>query len=210
MQALGLIETRGLIAAIEGADIMLKSANVSFLEKTYVGGGLVSVAVTGDVGAVKAAVEAGVVAIKKLDSTLLVSDHVIPRPHEELNSIIGLKEPLKESKSLLDTKDFNNVTNKKEDYIEQTLKEIDLKQDDSLSNNIEYKLELDLDNIKKSDVDDLVNTKGIDETIKILSKLKVSKLRALANQYDDFKVTGGKISKASKKLLIREFKTYYE
>ncbi len=91
MKALGLIETKGLLAAIESADTMLKAADVSIFEKTYVGGGLVSVAVTGDVAAVKAAVEAGVAAVKKLDASLLVSEHVIPRPHEDLDSIIGIK-----------------------------------------------------------------------------------------------------------------------
>lgn len=91
MKALGLIETKGLLAAIESADTMLKAADVSIFEKTYVGGGLVSVAVTGDIAAVKAAVEAGVAAVKKLDASLLVSEHVIPRPHEDLDSIIGIK-----------------------------------------------------------------------------------------------------------------------
>ncbi len=88
MQALGLIETKGLVAATESADAMLKAAAVNLLEKTYVGGGLVSIAITGDVGAVKAAVEAGGAAVRKIDEKLLVSQHIIPRPHEELNSII--------------------------------------------------------------------------------------------------------------------------
>ncbi|WP_061309514.1 BMC domain-containing protein [Clostridium botulinum] len=89
MQALGLIETKGLLAAVEAADTMVKSADVSIIEKTYVGGGLVTISVTGDVGAVKASIEAGVAAVKKLDEKFLVSEHVIPRPHEELESIIG-------------------------------------------------------------------------------------------------------------------------
>lgn len=96
MQALGLIETRGLLAAVEGADAMLKAAEVTLIEKTYVGGGLVSIAVTGDVGAVKAAVEAGAAAIQQLSDTLLVSQHVIPRPHEELDNLILPIKPHKE------------------------------------------------------------------------------------------------------------------
>jgi len=67
MQALGLIETKGLLASIEAADTMVKSADVSIIEKAYVGGGLVTIAVTGDVGAVKAAIEAGVAAVKNLN-----------------------------------------------------------------------------------------------------------------------------------------------
>ncbi|EJO5347074.1 BMC domain-containing protein [Clostridium botulinum] len=93
MQALGLIETKGLLAAVEAADVMVKSADVSIIEKTYVGGGLVTISVTGDVGAVKASVESAVAAVKKLDDKLLVSNHVIPRPHEELESIIGPNNP---------------------------------------------------------------------------------------------------------------------
>lgn len=94
MQALGLIETKGLIAAIESADAMLKAADVRLLEKTVVGGGLVTITVTGDVAAVKAAVEAGSAAVIRISSSLLVSQHVIPRPHEELGSMIGPgKEP---------------------------------------------------------------------------------------------------------------------
>lgn len=88
MQALGFIETKGLLAAIESADAMLKAAEVSLVEKTLVGGGLVSVVVTGDVAAVKAAVDAGAAAVKQLDSALLITQHVIPRPHQELDGIV--------------------------------------------------------------------------------------------------------------------------
>jgi len=95
MQALGMIETRGLIAAVESADAMLKSAEVTLLEKTYVGGGLATISVTGDVGAVKAAVEAGAAAVRQINGALLVSQHVIPRPHEELNTLIVPIKPLK-------------------------------------------------------------------------------------------------------------------
>lgn len=89
MQALGLIETRGLLPAIECLDIMLKSAQVELIEKCNVGGGLVTIAITGDVGAVQASVEAGASAVQQLGSDVLVSRHVIPRPHNDIASIIG-------------------------------------------------------------------------------------------------------------------------
>ncbi|WP_430161975.1 BMC domain-containing protein [Paenibacillus lautus] len=89
MQALGLIETRGLLPAIECLDIMLKSAQVELIEKCNVGGGLVTIAVTGDVGAVQASVEAGASAAQQLGSDVLISRHVIPRPHDDIQSIIG-------------------------------------------------------------------------------------------------------------------------
>ena len=84
--ALGMIETKGLVAAIEAADAMVKSANVQLIGKEQVGGGLVTVMVRGDVGAVKAAVEAGGAAAKRVGE--LVSVHVIPRPHEEVEMIL--------------------------------------------------------------------------------------------------------------------------
>ena len=85
-EALGLIETRGLVGAIEAADAMVKAAKVSLIGKEFVGGGYVTVMVRGDVGAVKAAVEAGSVAAKKVGE--LVSVHVIPRPHGDVEKIL--------------------------------------------------------------------------------------------------------------------------
>jgi len=85
-EALGMIETKGLVGAIEAADAMVKAAKVSLVGKEFVGGGYVTVMVRGDVGAVKAAVEAGGVAAKKVGE--LVSVHVIPRPHTEVEGIL--------------------------------------------------------------------------------------------------------------------------
>jgi ethanolamine utilization protein EutM len=85
-QALGLIETRGLVAAIEAADAMVKAARVKFLGRQKVKAGLVAVMVSGDVGAVKAAVDAGSAAGKRVGE--VVSSHVIPRPHQDIDFII--------------------------------------------------------------------------------------------------------------------------
>jgi microcompartment protein CcmL/EutN len=80
--ALGLIETKGLVGAIEAADAMVKAANVTITDRQQVGDGLVAVIVTGEVGAVKAATEAGAESASQVGE--LVSVHVIPRPHSEL------------------------------------------------------------------------------------------------------------------------------
>lgn len=88
-QALGLVETRGLVSAIEAADAMVKAANVQLVGKEKIGGGLVTVMVRGDVGAVKAATEAGAAAAKRVGE--LVSVHVIPRPHEDVEVILPRK-----------------------------------------------------------------------------------------------------------------------
>src|SRR5215470_12213550 len=85
-EALGMIETKGLIGAVEAADSMVKTANVVLLGKEYIGAGYVTVMVRGDVGAVKAATDAGAAAAQRVGE--LVSVHVIPRPHAELEAIL--------------------------------------------------------------------------------------------------------------------------
>ena len=84
--ALGMVETKGLVGAIEAADAMVKAANVQLVGKEQVGGGLVTVMVRGDVGAVKAATDAGAAAAEKVGE--LISVHVIPRPHAEVDHIL--------------------------------------------------------------------------------------------------------------------------
>ncbi len=84
--ALGMIETKGLVAAIEAADAMVKAAKVTLLGREKVGGGLVTVLVRGDVGAVKAATDAGAAAAQRVGE--LIAVHVIPRPHEEVEQIL--------------------------------------------------------------------------------------------------------------------------
>lgn len=85
-QALGMVETKGLVGSVEAADAMVKAANVNLIGKVHVGGGLVTVMVRGDVGAVKSATDAGAVAASRVGE--LVSVHVIPRPHEEVERIL--------------------------------------------------------------------------------------------------------------------------
>jgi ethanolamine utilization protein EutM len=84
--ALGLVETRGLIGAVEAADAMVKTANVSLVAKEYIGAGYVTVMVRGDVGAVKAATDAGAAAARRVGE--LISVHVIPRPHAEVERVL--------------------------------------------------------------------------------------------------------------------------
>lgn len=88
-KALGLVETRGLVGAIEAADAMVKAASVTLVGKEKIGGGFVTVMVRGDVGAVKAATDAGAAAARKVGE--VVSVHVIPRPHSDLEAILPTK-----------------------------------------------------------------------------------------------------------------------
>jgi ethanolamine utilization protein EutM len=86
MEALGMIETKGFVGAVEAADAMSKAANVVLVGREYIGGGYVTVFVRGDVGAVKAATDAGAAAARRVGE--LVSVHVIPRPHRELEQVL--------------------------------------------------------------------------------------------------------------------------
>ena len=93
MLALGLVETRGLLAAIEGADAMLKAADVRLLEKNLATGGLVTITIAGEVSAVQASVDAAKACILRIAGAELVSAHVIPRPDQELNGILLDPDP---------------------------------------------------------------------------------------------------------------------
>ena len=86
LQALGMIETKGLVASVEAADAMVKAANVKLIGNVHVGGGLVTVMVRGDVGAVKSATDAGAAAAERVGE--LISVHVIPRPHDDVEYIL--------------------------------------------------------------------------------------------------------------------------
>jgi len=87
-EALGMVETRGLIGSVEAADAMVKAANVVLVGKEYIGAGYVTVLVRGDVGAVKAATDAGAAAARRVGE--LVSVHVIPRPHDSLEGVLPI------------------------------------------------------------------------------------------------------------------------
>jgi len=89
-EAIGMVETRGFIPAVEAADAMVKAAHVELIGKVQVGSGLVTVIVQGDVGAVKAATDSGAAAAEKVGE--LVSVHVIPRPHEDTSMILPGKD----------------------------------------------------------------------------------------------------------------------
>src|SRR6186713_2829968 len=86
-EALGMVETRGLIGSVEAADAMVKAANVVLVGKEYIGQGYVTVLVRGDVGAVKAATDAGAAAARRVGE--LISVHVIPRPHSEVERVLS-------------------------------------------------------------------------------------------------------------------------
>lgn len=189
MQALGLIETKGLVVAVESADAMLKAAKVTLIEKTYVGGGLVSITITGEVSAVNAAVEAGAAAVNQINSGLLVAQHVIPRPDEELQSLIY---PAKQLENVKGT--TSEIENTKQVVVKEKLT---------------FPSEVSGEEVNKKTIDTLVFQYSLEEVLEFLSKLKVTKLRKLAREYKKIGIAGRLISKANKKTLLEEFHQYY-
>lgn len=238
MQALGFIETKGLIAATESADAMLKAAAVELVEKTYVGGGLVSIAITGDVGAVKAAVEAGGAAVRRIDENLLVSQHVIPRPHEELKGTVISIEKAEQAVAPIEIeevaiKEAIAVQEEKTEIEEVKVDEVEIEAGKILETESTVEIEIEEVHIEepvdlkideengetaldfsqfhsKSIVDQMVEEHGIEKVLAVLKKGTVVKLRNLAREYKTFGIAGRKISKADKNLLMIEFKKYYE
>lgn len=150
MQAIGMIETRGVLAAIESADVMLKTANVRLVSKEKVGGGLITVIVEGDVAAVKASVEAGAYAVENLDKSLLVSKHVIPRPVSDVHDLLlaDIKE-LKEEKNLSKDKEEIIISDKVEGSLElkEEIKFVDSTENKALTEDgkdfVQSKIELE-------------------------------------------------------------------
>lgn len=194
MQALGFIETKGLLTAIEAADAMLKAADVSLMEKTTVGGGLISVTVTGDVAAVKAAVDAGAAAVERIDAAALITRHVIPRPHEELVTVMGGGTP----------------DEPEEELVSAPAQEPELQAEPSAVVMGEASCEAETAaTVKRETVDIRMQQDGFQKTMKILEDMKVTELRTLAREYPEFSIAGREISKANKTLLLEEFRKYY-
>ena len=167
MQAIGMIETRGVLAAIESADVMLKTANVRLVSKEKVGGGLITVIVEGDVAAVKASVEAGAYAVENLDKSLLISKHVIPRPVSDVHDLLlaDIKE-LKEEKNLSKDKEENIVPDKIEGGLE-------LKQEKNLS----------------KDKEDIILSDKVEDSLELKEEIKISEStenKALTEDGKDF------------------------
>ncbi|MBY0754472.1 BMC domain-containing protein [Clostridium sardiniense] len=223
MQAIGMIETKGLLATIEAADAMVKSANVNILEKVYIGGGYVSVTVTGDVGAVKSAVDAGVSAVNRLGDSILVSHHVIARPHYDLESIMETKPAIERLEEAIEEKVLCEMVEESiEEAISETVDEaveetIEESIDEEIINEGSEEVEaleilekvIDLE-ITKEELDKLVEEKGLDEAFKILEDLKVSRIRKLAKEFKDLDITSKTISKEDKGSLLNRLRNHYK
>ena len=207
MQAIGMIETKGLLAAIEGADSMTKSANVEILEKEYIGGGLVTITITGDVGAVRAAIDAGVTAIKSLSVDFLISEHVIPRPHEELKKIIRCEKRQK----IINSETNNSM--REATIVETEVIQIPIEEINEVSDsNIEPLKEIpkiEEKKITKKDIEEYLKKDEKEILIYDLNNLKISELRKLLKEHKEQTLTSKMISKMDKESLIKKILEIY-
>ena len=186
--ALGLIETRGTLAAVEAADAMVKAADVTLIEKTRVGGGLVAIAVTGDVAAVQAAVDAG--AVERITASSLAARLVIPRPHEELDILFTPGKPGGKPGADVEVREAEPA--------------------EIPENAVELEVSALPEKLDRQTLDSIVEQYGAAEGLAMADRLKVTALRTLAREYGELKISGREVSRANKQLLLEELKNYYE
>ncbi len=203
MKALGLIETKGTLAAVEAADAMVKAADVTLVEKTRVGGGLVTITVTGDVAAVQAAVDAGVAAVERIAASSLAAKLVIPRPHEELEILFTPKGPGgKTDPGVTDEEELEEgaaVGETVEEVVGDVVGEVEESPHPALPEKLD-----------RQTLDSIIEKYGIAEGMAMADGLKVTALRTLAREYGELKISGREVSKANKPLRLEELKSYYE
>ena len=212
--ALGMIETKGLVGSIEAADAMVKAANVTLIGKVHVGGAYVTVMVRGDVGAVKAATDAGAAAAQRVGE--LISVHVIPRPHHEVEYILpslplmdeddddngpdspqngGESEPEEESPAEIEeTEESAQPTEEPEAAPEEEPAAPAEEASTVEEEPVEVVEEAEIKSAKMSEVDIERELEG----------LAVKELRKLARKTEGIAIVGREISAANKKLLISE------
>lgn len=223
MDALGMIETKGLIAAIEAADAMLKSADVELLEKTKVTSGIMTITVVGDVGAVQAAVDAGAAAVNSLGNGLLLSRHVIPRVDKSLKGMIIADKTINQKKQEIENSMEKPVTipetavvkiseTVKEEIAEDIVQENIHKNMQDETPKVEEKItEVHIFQIEtQEDFELAVKDAGLDEVLNFLDGYKVVALRDLARKFANFGITGRALAKTTKTQLLAEFKKCYQ
>lgn len=199
MKALGMIEVYGRIAAIEGLDSALKAANVSLVNMVKVGGGFTSVFIEGDVGAVKAAIDAAKTAADRVGS--LVSSHVIPRPDQSVRDLLNMNQPLSSNnqesiEKEADKKNADNLTEKKHILKNESRK------DDFSHNKDDDGEKKELDTIIANKLQDNVNAAANDAKYDKYEALTVAELRKVARNIEALDLTKQEIKFAKKKELL--------
>lgn len=200
MQALGMIETRGLLASIEAADAMLKAADVTLLDRTKVGGGLVTISVTGDVAAVKAAVDAGAAAAERLGDGLLVTQHVIARPQQDVELLF--RPPEEKAAKPKEIPEEPSDEGGEEPQPQEPEQEPEQPEQPAQKQAVGQ--------ISREWCDALFREEGTARLMELLGSCSVVKLRYLARGYPEFEIAGRAISKANRSRLLKEFERWYD
>ena len=211
MQALGFIETRGLIAAIESADAMLKAAEVRLVERTFVKGGIVTITVTGDVAACRASVDAAASAVARMGGTIL-STHVIPRPHESLDgSMIGSVDPVWEQEEIENTEDKLEEAFEEEPETadEETSKEEpEAAGEEKPDQNPES--EAKKAGANRAYVESTVETDGIDKAISVLKRSRTAEIKEmLLGEYPETNLSSESAANMTKREMLDWLKDFY-
>ena len=212
MQALGFIETRGLIAAIESADAMLKAAEVRLVERTFVKGGIVTITVTGDVAACRASVDAAASAVARMGGTIL-STHVIPRPHESLDgSMIGSVDPVWVQEEIENTEDKleeDAFEEEPETAEEETSKEEpEAAGEEKPDQNPES--EAKKAGANRAYVESTVETDGIDKAISALKRSRTAEIREmLLGEYPETSLNSESAANMTKREMLDWLKDFY-
>ncbi len=212
MQAFGFIETRGLIAAIESADAMLKAAEVRLVERTFVKGGIVTITVTGDVAACRASVDAAASAVSRMGGTIL-STHVIPRPHESLDgSMIGSVDPVQEQEEIENTEDKleeEAFEEELETADEETSKEEpEAAGEEKPDQNPES--EAKKSGANRAYVESTVETDGIDKAISVLKRSRTAEIKEmLLGEYPETNLSSESAANMTKREMLDWLKDFY-
>lgn len=205
MKAFGMLETKGLIAAVEGADAMSKTSNINILEKIYIGAGLVTITITGDVGAVKSAIDAGILAIRNLGEDFLISSNIIARPHEELSNVFLIEKNIvfsqeitsKEKNQEIEAEKMPEMLFSKESEEESLVEEIE-------TVNKEEEIQERIVVSNREDIEMMLINFEIDKVKELLSAMKISEVRKVFKSYKDNGLTSKQISKLTKENLIKK------
>lgn len=208
MKALGLVETKGLLAAVEASDVMLKTAEVTLTQKEVVGGGLVTIMVQGDVAAVKTAVDAAASAVTKLGESLLATIHVIPRPDESLRLFEAAAEVEIETKAEVENPADDLNSQKEEGVVKAESQAANEKPEAETLQEESKEIENDatpaspsqeVTEVSYSELGKAGKTAEIENE---LSAMKVLELRKLAKKQQNFSINKKDVHKANKEQLI--------
>ncbi|MBU5483166.1 BMC domain-containing protein [Clostridium sp. MSJ-11] len=206
-KSLGLIEVKGLLGAIEAADSALKAANVNLMGLEKVKGGIVTVKLTGDVDAVKAAVDAGVASVEALG--VFLTSHVIPRLHEETLKILPKMNEKKDENHSNKNKDLKS---KNQESVKEEKKQIDKEEIQVIENKEEVDIEeINVNRMNTNKIDDLKESEKSKNEYKEdeLLEMKVEDLRKLARELKLPTMTNKQIKFGKKDELIKQILNFY-